>query len=90
MKVEYVFIGQGLDGQIKVDDYPKKKLLVAEVVVQSAASGASGTPLKTFEVDHFEHNGLVYAVAIGRSTDSNEIIKFIESSGVKPIPEELL
>ncbi|HIB3268482.1 hypothetical protein [Citrobacter youngae] len=90
MKVEYIFIGQGLDGKIKVDDYPKKKLLVTEVTVQSAASGANGTPIKIFEVDYFRYKGSVYAVAIGRSTDGNEIIKFIEMSGVKPIPEELL
>lgn len=90
MKVEYLFIGRGLDGEIKNDDYPKRKLLVGEVAVQAAGCGNPGTPLKTFEVDYFPHNGHVYAVAIGRSITGQEIIQFIESSGVKPIPDELL
>ncbi|HFT7523576.1 hypothetical protein ACVGWB_18845 [Enterobacter mori] len=90
MKVEYLFIGRGLDGEIKTDDYPKQKLLVGEVTVQAAGCGSHGTPLKTFEVNHFPHNGHVYAVAIGRSTTGQEIIQLIESSGVKPIPDELL
>lgn len=90
MKVEYLFIGCGLDGEIKMDDYPKQKLLVGEVTVQAAGNGSQGIPLQTFEVDHFTHNGHVYAVAIGRSTTGQEIIQFIESSGVKPIPDELL
>jgi hypothetical protein len=90
MEIEYLIIGHGLDGEIKADDYPKRKLLVGEVTVQEAGHGSHGTPIKTFEVEHFQHNGHVYAVAIGRSTTGQEIIQFIESSGVKPIPDELL
>lgn len=88
--VEYLFIGHGLDGEIKTDDYPKQKLLVVEVVVQAVGSGTQGTPVKTFEVNQITHKGHVYAVAIGRSTTGHEIEQLIESSGVKPIPPELL
>lgn len=44
MKVEYLLIGRGLDGEIKTDDYPKQKLLVGEVTVQAAGHGSHGTP----------------------------------------------
>lgn len=90
MHVEYLFIGHGLDGQIKNDDYPQKKLMVVEVEIHAAGSGVRGKPVKTFEVNHFRYKNDYYAVAIGRSTDSNEIVQFIETSGVKPIPKELL
>ncbi|MEQ9881948.1 hypothetical protein [Pectobacterium brasiliense] len=90
MKVEYLFIGRGLDGQIKTDDYPQKKLMVTEVTVESAESGARGSPVKFFEVHQQTYNGKVYAVAIGRSTDSQEIKRLIDASGVNPIPNELL
>lgn len=90
MIVEYLFIGHGLDGQIKKDDYPQQKLMVVEVEVVTAGNGSRGKPVKLFEVTQHQYQGEFYAVAIGRSTDSVEINWLIENSGVKPIPKELL
>ncbi len=90
MIAEYLLIGHGLDGQIKQDDYPQKKLMVVQVEIQAAGSGAGGKPIKTFEVNQFRYKDDYYAVAIGRSTDGSEIVQLIETSGVKPIPKELL
>ena len=90
MQVEYLFIGHGMDGQKKTDDYPRRKLRVVEVEVHAAGTGSRGKPVKTFEVQKVAHNGALYAVAIARSVTSSEVIELIEKSQLKPIPDELL
>lgn len=90
MKVEYLLIGHGMDGNIKVHDYPNDKLWVTEVEVEAVGNGSSRSSVKTFSVQRVRLDGATYAVAVARTVNPEEIEKLIYKSKVKPIPEALL
>ncbi|AHK21986.1 hypothetical protein BF17_16455 [Yersinia similis] len=87
MEVDYMLIGYGMDGQIHRDEYPKNNIRIIEPIVSRSDSGHHGGPIKTFEVDTVTFNGRKYAIGTSRSTNSDEVFRLIDSSGVSPIPE---
>lgn len=89
MKAEYLIIGNGLDGEVIVEDSPQRILSLSGTPPKLTGSHR-GQTAKTFEVDHIRHNRQFYAVAVGRATCAQEIVTLIENSGIRPIPEEVL
>ena len=90
MEVEFLLIGKGLTGQIKRCDYPKDKLRVTELTVESANEPATVRSPLVFDVIQHKHDGKAYAIAIGESTDSVQIDALIDRLKPQPIPESLL
>ncbi|WP_210530577.1 hypothetical protein [Pantoea ananatis] len=90
MEVDYLLIGHGRDGEIERDEYPKERLLVFKVQIRRAGDGHQGDPIHSFQVQHVNHKGYVYAVGLAKSIDEHEIKRLIEESGMSPLPEDLL
>lgn len=90
MKIDYLLIGHGKDGEIKRDEYPKESLMVFQVQVRRASDAHQGDPIHIFQVHRVNHKGALYAVGIARNVDEHEIKMLIDESGIAPIPEELL
>ncbi|HBT4583544.1 TPA: hypothetical protein R6322_002661 [Klebsiella pneumoniae] len=90
MEVEFLLIGKGLTGQIKRCDYPKDKLRVTELTVESANEPAIVRPVLVFDVVQHKYDGKTYAIAIGASSDSVQINALIDRLKPQPIPESLL
>ncbi|EMG2464340.1 hypothetical protein V4253_005408, partial [Klebsiella pneumoniae] len=77
-------------GQIKRYDYPRDKLRVTELTVESANEPVIVRPVLVFDVIQHKFDGKTYAVAIGASTDSVQINALIDRLKPQPIPESLL
>lgn len=90
MDVDFLLIGNGLTGEIKKYDYPRKKLHITEVTVQSAANPGPGNHVRSFDAVLHQYNGKTYAVGIGQSTDSIQMEGLIDSKKPNPVPESLL
>lgn len=86
----FLLIGKGLTGQIKRYDYPRDKLRVTELTVESANEPVIVRPVLVFDVIQHKFDGKTYAVAIGASTDSVQINALIDRLKPQPIPESLL
>nr|HDI1994638.1 hypothetical protein [Klebsiella pneumoniae] len=78
MEVDFLLIGKGLTGQIKRYDYPRDKLRVTELTVESANEPVIVRPVLVFDVIQHKFDGKTYAVAIGASTDSVQINALID------------
>lgn len=50
MEVDFLLIGKGLTGQIKRYDYPRDKLRVTELTVESANEPVIVRPVLVFDV----------------------------------------
>ncbi|WP_155023210.1 hypothetical protein [Enterobacter hormaechei] len=90
MEIDFLLIGKGLTGQIKRYDYPRDKLRVTELAVESANEPATVRPALVFDVFQHKYDGKTYAIAIGISTDSVQINALIDRLKPQPIPESLL
>ncbi len=73
MEVDFLLIGKGLTGQIKRYDYPRDKLRVTELTVESANEPVIVRPVLVFDVIQHKFDGKTYAVA---GNDSNLLIVF--------------
>lgn len=57
MEVDFLLIGKGLTGQIKRYDYPRDKLRVTELTVESANEPVIVRPVLVFDVIQHKFDG---------------------------------
>lgn len=93
MRVDYLLIGYGRDGEIKQAECDSGDMLASAVTFAPANPSSRQYPEQIFDVKVIHHKGNRYAVAIaleeGEELPASKINTLIESSGVTPIPKEI-
>ncbi|NIF35270.1 hypothetical protein F3J30_01790 [Enterobacter sp. Tr-810] len=93
MNVDYLMIGYGRDGEIKQEECNSGDILAPALTFAPANTSSRQYPVQTFDVKVIHHLGNRYAVAIaleeGEVIPASRINSLIETSGVKPVPDEI-
>lgn len=94
MIVDYLLIGYGRDGEIKQDECNSGDMLAPSLKFAPANPSSKQYPAQTFDVKVIHHLGNRYAIAIaledGETLSASKINALIDSSGVKPVPIEII
>lgn len=93
MNVDYLLIGFGRDGQVKSVEQDVGDSLAPALTFAPANSDSIQYPEQVFTVQVIHHLDNRYAVAIaleeGEILPASKINALIESSGVKPVPNQV-
>nr|WP_318382717.1 hypothetical protein [uncultured Enterobacter sp.] len=94
MNVDYLLIGYRRSGEIKRVDHEEGEILPTVITFEHANPGGPNHPEKNFEVLIKYHRGNRYAIAValdgGEVLEASEINALIESSGMRPVPDEII
>ncbi len=94
MDVDYLLIGFGRDGEIKEVEHNSGDLLAPVLIFAPANPDSIQYPERVFTVQVIHHLGHRYAVAIaleeGEVLPASKINTLIESSGMKPVPNDII
>lgn len=94
MIVDYLLIGFGRNGEIKGVEHNDGDFLASSLTLSPANPDSIQYPERVFTVQVIHHLGNRYAVAIaledGEVLPASKINSLIESSGMKPVPLEVI
>lgn len=94
MNVDYLLIGFGRDGEIKTVEHNDGDILASVLTFEPANLDSFQFPERVFTVQIILHLGNRYAVAMaleeGEVLSALKINTLIESSGMKPVPNDII
>jgi hypothetical protein len=94
MIVDYLLIGYGKDGKIKQKECNSGDMLAPSLTFAPENKHSKQFPEQKFDVKVIHHLGNRYAIAIAleyrETLLASKINALIESSGMKPVPDEII